>query len=595
MSDVEQAKVLFFEALDLLDAKHYAAAETRLRDALRIAPDRVSALTNLAVALLEQEKLDEAADVATRSVTLDPDNAAGWLALGTSLRRLGRLEEALAAMDRMVVLAAGDPKGWMGRASVFAELKTFDRAIADYELAMALNPNEEDLRGLLVSARMHACDWPELEAETADLLANISSGKGGSHPFTLLALPSTAADQLACAAQFTARHYPALPPLYRGERYDHARIRIAYVSGDFREHPVADVMAAVFEHHDRARFEMFGVSHGVDDGSPLRARVAQSFDQFIDVHDKHDIDVATLLYAHQIDVAVDLGGLTAGGRPSIFAMRPTPVQVSFLGYPGTSGSSTIDYLVADKIVIPADQRGHYSEKIVWLPDAYLPNDDKHLSSETPQRKAVGLPERGFVFCSFSDAYKITPIIFDVWMRLLRDVEDSVLWLRQVNEIATTNLRGAAVARGVAPDRLIFAPKLPMDDHLARLRLAGIFLDTPHYNAHSTAADALWAGLPVVTCTGATFTSRVATSLLHAIDLPELATRSLEEYAALALRLAQEPATLAAIKAKLSANRGTTPLFDTARFTRHLEAAFVGMVARHRGGEAPEAFAVQPMT
>jgi predicted O-linked N-acetylglucosamine transferase (SPINDLY family) len=588
MTDVERAKAHFFEALDLLDRKDYAAAEIRLRDALRIVPDRISALTNLSAALLRQDKAEEAIEVARRSVTLAPENVEGWLVLGSSLSKERQLDGALTAMDRAVALGPNSAQMWMGRATVLTELKRYDAAIADFETARRLNPAEPELGGLLVSAKMHACDWRNLKDETAALLSDLRNGSAVSNPFMVLAMPSTSADQLACAARYTAREYPVLPPLYRGERYEHPRIRLAYISGDFRQHPLAQLTAGIFEHHDRSRFKTFGVSYGPDDGSELRRRLMRGFDRFIDVAGKSDTDVAELLHREQVDIAVDLGGFTSGGRPHIFSMRPAPVQVSYLGYPGTSGSPVIDYILADEIVIPADQQQHYSEKVIWLPDTYYPNDNlRRIAPEMPTRKAAGLPESGFVFCSFNNSYKITPEVFDVWMRLLREIEGSVVWLMASNPSVPDNLRREAASRGVSPERLVFAPFTPTDEHLARHRLADLFLDTSHYNAHTTACDALWAGLPVLTCTGDTFTSRVATSLLNAVGLSEMAVTSLEKYAGLALHLAQDSAALAAIKSRLAANRDTTALFDTARLTRHLEAAYATMVDRSRSGKSPE--------
>jgi protein O-GlcNAc transferase len=591
MTDVELAKAYFFEALDLLDRKDYAAAEIRLRDALRIVPDRISALTNLSAALLRQDKAEEAIEVARRSVMLAPENVEGWLVLGSSLSKERQLDDALTAMDRAVALGPNSAQMWMGRATVLTEMKRYDAAIADFETARRLNPAEPELGGLLVSAKMHACDWRHLEDETAAFLADLRNSSAISNPFMVLAMPSTPADQLACATRYAAREYPVMPPLYRGERYEHSRIRVAYVSGDFRQHPLAQLMAGIFEHHDRLQFETFGVSYGPNDGSELRQRLTRGFDRFIDVAGRSDTEVAELLHRAQIDVAVDLGGFTSGGRPHIFAMRPAPVQVSYLGYPGTSGSPAIDYIFADEIVIPADQQQYYSEKVVWLPGTYYPNDSlRRIAPETPTRKAAGLPDSGFVFCSFNNSYKITPEVFDIWMPLLREIDGSVLWLMASNPSVPDNLRREAASRGVSPERLIFAPFAPTDEHLARHRLADLFLDTTHYNAHTTACDALWAGLPVLTCTGDTFTSRVATSLLNAVGLPELAVTSLEEYAGLALHLAQDSA-LATIKSRLAANRDTTALFDTARLTRHLEAAYATMVDRSRSGKLPEALKI----
>jgi predicted O-linked N-acetylglucosamine transferase (SPINDLY family) len=383
-----------------------------------------------------------------------------------------------------------------------------------------------------------------------------------------------------------------MPPLWQGERYAHERIRIAYLSPDFREHPVAYVIAGLIEHHDRDRFEVFGFSLGSDDGSPFRDRIMRGFERFFDVTGKSDADVAQVLRGEEIDIAVDLAAYTVGGRPRVFAMRPAPVQVNFLGFPGTTGSPAIDYIVADPVVIPADQRIHYSEKVVWLPDSYFPNDDKRaIASGTPSRQAEGLPEAAFVFGSFNNSYKITPEIFDVWMGLLRDVPGSVLWLKSSDGAVADNLRREALMRGIAAERLIFARRVPLDEHLARHRLADLMLDTPLYNAHTTACDALWAGAPFLTLSGGTFAARAATSILLALDMPELVTTSMEMYVETALRLARTPAELAGIRTRIAANRTTAPLFDTALFTAHLESAYVQMTERHSRGEPPEAFAV----
>jgi predicted O-linked N-acetylglucosamine transferase (SPINDLY family) len=389
------------------------------------------------------------------------------------------------------------------------------------------------------------------------------------------------------------RHAVLLPPLWRGERYDHARIRIAYVSGDFRVHPVAMLMAGVFEHHDRARFETIGVSFGPDDGSELRARVAGAFEHFLDVRGKSDGEIARMLREREVDIVVDLMGPTAGCRSGIFASRPAPVQVNYLGYPGTMACPFMDYILADRVVIQTGEHGHYSEKIVTLPDTYLAGDDaRAISSAAPSRAEAGLPEHGFVFCSFNNSYKFTPAMFAVWMRILRAVEGSVLWLPEGNAPARRNLVREAATHGIAADRIVFAPFLDDSaDHLARLPLADLFLDTLPCNAHTTASDALWAGLPVLTCKGGTFAGRVAASLLHATGLDELVTESLAAYEARAVSLARDCAALGAIRANLARNRRTATVFDTARFTRNLEAAYTRMHARALRGEAPIEFAV----
>jgi predicted O-linked N-acetylglucosamine transferase (SPINDLY family) len=351
-------------------------------------------------------------------------------------------------------------------------------------------------------------------------------------------------------------------------------------------------MAGVFEHHDKTRFETIAVSCGSDDGSALRARLMRAFDRFLDVRDRSDGDVAAMLRALEVDIAVDLMGYTEGCRPGILAHRPAPVQVNYLGFPGTMGANHMDYILADRIVAPDDAQSGYREQVVRLPGCYLPNDSARAIGPVPSRTEAGLPHRGFVFTSFNASYKFTPAMFGLWMRLLEKTPESVLWLGQVNAAAAANLRLEAPARRIDPERLVFAPFVKsQDEHLARLSLADLVLDTTPYNSHATACDALWAGVPLVTLAGQSFAGRVGASGLEAIGLPELATHSLAQYEALALRLAHDRDALAAIRAKLARNRQTHPLFDTARFVRHLETAFVTLHDRAQRGESPAALAI----
>jgi predicted O-linked N-acetylglucosamine transferase (SPINDLY family) len=349
----------------------------------------------------------------------------------------------------------------------------------------------------------------------------------------------------------------------------------------------------LFEHHDKSRFETIAVSLSPDQKDRMSERLKASFDRFIDASTKSDQEVAALLRDLEVDIAVDLNGFTGGARSDIFASRAAPVQVNYLGYAGTLGKNYWDYIVADRFVISEDRQADYAEKVVYLPDSFMVNDDnRKIAEHAPSRQAAGLPEDGFVFCCFNNSYKFTPDVFDVWMRLLHAVEGSVLWLPETNASATKNLQAEADKRGVAPERLIFAPRVPSnEEHLARLRLADLFLDTLYYNAHTTACDALWAGLPILTCPGQTFASRVAGSLLSAVGLPELITPSLADYEALALKLARDPVQLAAVKDKLARHRTTYPLFNTERFTRHLEAAYTAMWERSQRGQPPQSFVV----
>ena len=372
---------------------------------------------------------------------------------------------------------------------------------------------------------------------------------------------------------------------------------MAYLSANFHDHAVARLMAGVPEHHDRRRFETYAFSFGPDDKGPLRARLTDAFDHFIDVRDHTEEQIARRLREIEADIAVDLMGFTEGSRPGILGFRPAPVQVNYLGYPGTTGAQWMDYILADSIVIPPEQQAHYREKVVYLPNTYLPGDNRRkISPRVPSRSEAGLPDSGFVFCCFNNNYKFTPALFDVWMRLLRAVKGSVLWLSYPNASTINTLKREAEARGISPERLVFSSYVKSDDdHLARLSLADLFLDTLPYNAHATASDALWAGVPVLTVAGASFPGRVAASLLHAIGMAELVAPSLAAYEERALQLAGNPSELAALKAKLARHRDTEPLFDTARFTRNLERAYEVMWDRSQRGLPPDGFAIESVS
>jgi len=399
--------------------------------------------------------------------------------------------------------------------------------------------------------------------------------------------------QMQCAQIFSRDRYPvSAQPVWRSERYNHAKIRVAYLSADFRHHPMAYQMAGLFESHDRSRFETTAISFGADPNDDFRKRLGASFDFFFDVQAKSDRDVALLLRELEIDLAIDLMGYTNSSRAGILSFRPAPIQVNFVGFAGTLGADHLDYIIADRYIIPKHKRLFYTEQVVYLPDTYWPTDSGRLIDErTPARGEVGLPETGFVFCCFNQNWKIAPPVFDVWMRLLQRVNGSVLWLVEDNAAAARNLRQEAERRSIAPDRLVFAPRVKLDEYLVRLRLADLFLDTLPFNAHTTASDALWAGLPILTCAGSSFAARVAGSLLNAIGLPELVTDSLEDYEALALKLARDRNRLAQIRARLARNRQIFPLFDTSLFCRHLESAYRIMWERHQRGESPASFAV----
>jgi predicted O-linked N-acetylglucosamine transferase (SPINDLY family) len=575
----DDADAHFHHGNALLRLNRHALALGDYERAIALAPRHAKAWNNRGNVLLFLRQPDAALASYGCALSLEPDNPEFLCNRGYALEALGRRREALADYTRASTLKPGYSDALYAAAQILRDSKQTDEAIARIETLMRYDPDYG--AGALVDLKRTACDWNGIEALTAQCIAETREGKGVMPPFSFLAISDSLADQRRCAETFLRRTVPAdAPPLWTGERYAHDKIRIAYVSADLHEHATAYLTVELFERHDKRKFEIVGVTWGRHERSPILRRLETALDRFLDVGDVNDRAVAERL------------GYTRHARPGIFAHRPAPVQANYLGFPGTTAAPFMDYLVADRIVLPREDECFYTEKIATLPDTYQPNDSKKAIADGGTRAEAGLPEDAFVFCSFNNNHKITPDVFDVWMRLLKAVEGSVLWLIEDNPAAARNLRKRAALGGVDETRVVFAPRVPMERHLGRQRLADLFLDTLPYNAHTTASDALWAGLPVVTCTGRTFAARVATSLLHAIGLPELATASLEEYEALALKLVRDRTALAAIREALAKNRLRYPLFDTARYCGHLEAAFTTMHERQQKGQAPASFDVQ---
>lgn len=608
--------------------RRYEDAVSNFDRALALEPQNFEALFQRANALLYLRKPADALPLLDACLDIRPDHPDVWVSNGAAFAGLSRYEEALSCYDRALAfkpdcleahvncaiafnalkrhaeaaesasaalaLKPAEHAALAQRATALAALRRFDQAIDDYERLLQLSL-DYPIAGNLVHAYLHCCDWRNLAVYRSAVEQGIRAGRSVVRAFQYVFYCRSAEEQLACTKLWVQTEIAPTEPLWRGERYAHERIRIAYLSEDFRDHAVASLMAGVWEAHDRSKFETFAISLGVDDGSEMRDRVQRSFEHFIDVRDRSDEEIAALLRDREIDIVIDLAGYSDYCRPRILALRPAPVQVNYLGYPATMGAEFVDYIIADRTLIGEADREYYSEKVVYLPDSYMPNDrDRRIAEHRPSRAEAGLPPGGFVFCSFNRAAKLLPETFDIWMRLLNAVPRSILWLADPGRpVAIQNLRREAEARGAAADRLVFAPHLPRtEDHLARLSLADLFLDTEPYNAHATAADALWAGLPVLTLKGETFASRVAASLLNAVGLPEMVTETPQLYENVALMLAREPSTLAALKAKLARNRDTHPLFDTLRFTRQLETAYRRMWERAQSGAQPESFAVE---
>jgi protein O-GlcNAc transferase len=575
----------------LFSFKRHDEALAAYDKAISFQPDLAEAWLGGGNIFFDLKRYDKMFAAYEKALSLKPDLAEAWLGRGNAFADLKRHDEALAAYDKALSLKPDLASALLGCGNVFADLRRYEEAFTAYDKALSLKPDLSTVEGERLHSRMHICDWRNFETETDHLVRSVRDGKENAAPFAFLGISSSVEDQSNCAQLWIRKRYPpAEKPYWQEEIYKHSKIRIGYVSADFRQHPVADLAAGIFEGHDRSRFEVLGISIGLDDNSEIRRRLEHSFDKFIDAAALGTDDLARQIREEEIDILIDLNGLTRHARTDIFARRPAPVQVNYLGYPGTMGAGYIDYIIADPILVPASHRHSYVEKIVYLPHSYLPHDDtsRLVSDRSFERVEFGLPVNGFVFCCFNNAYKLNPLFFRLLMKLLKAVEGSVVWLSENNATAVRNLRKEAIAAGVDPDRLVFAARLRSSaDHLARHRLADLFLDTLPYNAHTTASDALWAGLPVLTQIGETFAGRVAASLLTAIGLPELIARTPEQFESMAIELATKPEKLAAIKRKLAHNRLTKPLFNTKSYTQHIENAYATMHERHRRGLGPD--------
>src|SRR5580704_6387091 len=552
---------------------------------IELDPSHAAARNNLALILSEAGELGAADDLLRQAVRRWPDYAEGHNNLGALLLDQGRPQEALGALQAALRLKPDYPEAYLNTGNALRELGSLGEAIAAYRRAIELRPTYAEALAQLIYHRARACDWSDATAAEATLLSAVRQNAARIPPFMLLATAASAADQLLCARKWV-EHF-AVP---EHEVFVHhatpraGRLRIGYVSSDFYDHATAYLIAELIERHDRGLFEIHGYSYGADQSGAMRARLVSAFDRFTDIDALAHRDAAARIRADDIDILVDLKGHTHRARPKILAFRPAPVQVNYLGYPGTMGAPFIDYIIADDFIVPRDRQMLFTEKLAYLPDCYQPNDTRRDIAAAPSRAACGLPAQGFVFCGFNNSFKITPTFFAIWMRLLRQVPGSVLWLLESNALVRRNLGAAAVAAGVDPGRLVFAPILPHGQHLARHRHADLFLDTLPCNAHTTASDALWAGLPVLTCAGETFAGRVAGSIVAAAGLSELVANSPRDYEALALALARDPARLAGIRSRLGTGCSSLPLFDMVKRTRDLEAIYARMAEIWRSGQ-----------
>jgi len=616
MMDLERAQ----DALDCFDA------------VMQAYQDNAEMLNNRGVALWNLKRPAEALECYERAVALEPDFAEAWGNRGLALRDLARYDEALASLDMVLRMEPNNAVALNSRGNILRDKKDFEGAIESYsraierrpdyaeaifnrgytwwslknfpagtvdvERGLQLNPDYPYGRGELLHTRMYSADWHDFDRRKAELEVLVRAGKQMVQPFNFQAIAETPGDAQACSRIWGEKRYPQIStaPHDHAKRKDREKIRIGYLSGEFRQQATAILMAGLYERHDRKNFEIVAVSAGGDDGSPMRARLEKAFDRWLDISKLSDQDAADVIRDAGIDILVSLNGYFGEARMGVFARRPAPIQVNYLGFPATLGMPYIDYIIADKVVIPEDEQRFYDEHVVYLPDSYQANDDRgRETAATPSRAEAGLPADAFVFCNFNNAYKLTPSTFASWMRILDQVEGSILWLLKSDAPYPDNLRREAEKHGVAAERLIFAQDKPTAEHLARLKLADLFLDSLPYNAHTTASDALWTGLPLVTCKGPTFPGRVAASLLLAAGLPELVTENPGAFEALAVRLAKDGAALKALREKLAQNRSSCALFDTDRFRKHIEAAYRTMWQTWLSGEKAKSFAVRAET
>ncbi len=594
ITDPAQRSQIVSAAVDLLLNPPPESARDSMRQWARSTFDWNSVADAWHQALTDPPQLLAALESYDQAICLNPNHAEAQNNRGSGLHSLCQYEAALESYDRAIALKPDYADAHRNRGDALMALKQYPSALKSFNHALQLDPSYKYLPGLRLFTKRALCDWQDDAADLRQIEAAIARGEKAAIPFATLAFSESPAVQKRAAEIYTPDQHPADSALAAiPERPRRDRIRIGYFSADFYDHATSYLMAELFERHDRTRFEIVGFSFGPDRADQMSRRVSSAMDRFLSVRTMPDRQIAELSRSLEIDIAVDLKGFTRDHRAGIFSHRAAPIQVNYLGYPGTMAADYIDYLIADHTVIPESSRGHYTERIVRLPDSYQPNDSRRQISAAPRSRAEeGIPDAAFVFCCFNNTYKITPAVFDLWMRVLARVDSSVLWLLEENPTTIANLRTEAARRNIAPDRLIFARPLALPEHLARHALADLFLDTLPYNAHTTASDALWTGLPLLTRIGETFAGRVAASLFRAMALPEPALRELittseSDYEQRAVELAHSPARLQSLRRLLQQSRPAAPLFDTPTFIRHLEAAYTAIYDRYHAALPPD--------
>jgi protein O-GlcNAc transferase len=627
--DPRFAEAFFNRATCLIALGQLDRALASIDSGLAIRASDVKALGDRALVLYRLGRLDEALAACNRTLALNPKHAPALMTRGLVSQQATRFAEALADYDQLLTIEPEYAMAWNNRGAVLHAMNRTDQALASFEKAVdlrpdfpealasrghlrwtykgdfegavsdlmgaiAIDPDQAYVQGELLHLKMQVADWTDFDRQVAAIDQAVRDHRPVIRPFIYQALSQSPADLQTCSRIFASSLFSSTPEKIQIPKRNHPKIRIGYLSGEFREQATAYLMAGVYELHDRDRFEILAIDNTCPDESRMRKRLEAAFDKIIDISNLPDKQAAQRICEAEVDILVNLNGYFGAPRAGVFAHRPAPLQVNYLGFPATLGASYIDYIFADSIVIAQGEEGYYDEAVVWLPHSYQANDCKRSVDEKwPDRASLGLPEKAFVFCNFNQSYKLCPRTFASWMRILRQTENSVLWLLKSQPPFAENLRNAAMAQHVDSERLIFAPPVEQEDHLARLKQADLFLDSLPYNAHTTASDALWAGLPLLTCRGTAFPGRVAASLLNAVGLPELIAETMPNYEALAVRLAREPALMEALKKKLAIQRNSFPLFDTNLFCRNIEAAYNTIWQRWSSGLPAKGFAVEP--
>jgi predicted O-linked N-acetylglucosamine transferase (SPINDLY family) len=587
--DIKNRNFLYVLAASLLKIEKPREALEQFNSLLKLYPNDLAGLNEKASALAELGQYEEALLYIEKAVATNPKYAEALLNKGNLLAKLKRYDDAIVAYDRALL---ADPKMvaiYAGRGNALGRLGRHDEALADYAKVVEIEPRYPFAKGRLLHEKMLTCNWQGVNDLIKEIESDMASNKLSSHPFSWMGVATSERSMQLCARLYSESEFP--PKIHQYNRLvanNKSKIRVGYLSGEFRDQATSHLLVGVLEEHDDTQFEIYAFDNGWDDQSEIRQRINRSVHNIIDISRLSDASAATTIYKNEIDVLVNLNGYFGDHRMPVFAQRPAPIQVNYLGFPGTLGASYIHYIIADRHVIPENHKVFYTEKVVYLPNCYQANDrKKKIGSRNFSRQECGLPDKDFVFCCFNNNYKIMPEVFDCWMRILSKADDSVLWLIEDNFSATVNLKREAAKRGVSSERLVFAKRILPEDHLARHQLADLFLDTWPCNAHTTASDALWAGLPVLTHVGETFAGKVAASLLSAADLRELIASTSQMYEDLAIQFYNDSKKLAATRQKLANRRLQTPLFDTQLLTRHIEAAYTAMYRRHKAGLSPD--------